>query len=81
MDQFGQVIDVFVSSWRDAAAARPVLRAGTWRDEDYPVEVITDHAGTYPIVLRSCCRRRGIAPSGIAPIGTPTAGSRRITAG
>jgi IS6 family transposase len=50
IDQFGQVIDVFVSHGATGRCP-PVLRAGARRDEITPVEVITDHAGTYPIVL------------------------------
>ena len=51
IDQFGQVIDVFVSPPRDAAAARRFFQRaiGTMRVE--PVEVVTDHAPVYPAVL------------------------------
>jgi transposase, IS6 family len=35
IDQFGQVIDVFVSQRRDAKAAPPLLRAGHWHDEGH----------------------------------------------
>jgi transposase-like protein len=51
IDQFGQVIDVFVSLRRDAAAARRFFQCaiGTMRVE--PVEVVTDHAPVYPAVL------------------------------
>jgi transposase-like protein len=51
IDQFGQVIDVFVSPRRDAAAARRFFQRaiGTMRVE--PVEVVTDHAPVYPAVL------------------------------
>jgi transposase-like protein len=51
IDQFGQVIDVFVSPRRDAAAARRFFQRaiGTMRVE--PVEVATDHAPVYPAVL------------------------------
>jgi transposase, IS6 family len=76
IDQFGQVIDVFVSACRDAKAAhRFFLQAlGTTRPllaKLYP----TGHR-RIRWCWRSCCRRRGIAP-----IGMPTTGSRRITAG
>jgi transposase-like protein len=51
IDQFGQVIDVFVSPRRDGAAARRFFQRaiGTMRVE--PVEVVTDHAPVYPAVL------------------------------
>jgi transposase-like protein len=51
IDQFGQVIDVFVSPRRDAAAARRFFQRaiGTMRVE--PVEVAADHAPVYPAVL------------------------------
>jgi transposase, IS6 family len=51
IDQFGQVIDVFVSPRRDAAAARRFFERALGATKITPVEVITDHAGTYPIVL------------------------------
>ena len=34
IDQFGQVIDVYVSSWRDTKAAHRFLRTGDRDDED-----------------------------------------------
>jgi transposase-like protein len=51
IDQFSQVIDVFVSPRRDAAAARRFFERALGATKITPVEVITDHAGTYPIVL------------------------------
>jgi transposase, IS6 family len=51
IDQFGQVIDVFVSPRRDAAAARRFFERALGATKITPVEVITDHAGTYPVVL------------------------------
>ena len=51
IDQFGQVIDVLVSPRRDAAAACRFFERRSARRRSPPVEVITDHAGTYPIVL------------------------------
>ena len=50
IDQFGQVIDVVVSH----GATRPLpagFPAGARHDEDHPVEVVTDQAATYPVVL------------------------------
>ena len=50
IDQFGQIIDVFVSSRRDATAARrSSSRPGTTKMT--PVEVVTDRAAAYPAVL------------------------------
>ncbi len=51
IDQFGQVIDVFVSVRRDATAARRFFEQAISTTKITPVEVVTDHAGTYPIVL------------------------------
>jgi transposase-like protein len=49
IDQFGQVIDVFVSPYRDAAAARFERAIGATKVT--PVEVTTDQAPVYPAVL------------------------------
>jgi transposase, IS6 family len=51
IDQFGQVIDLFVSPRRDAAAARRFFERALGATKITPAEVITDHAGTYPVVL------------------------------
>ena len=51
IDQFGQVIDVFVSPRRDAAAARRFFERAIRATNATPVEVVTDQAATYPIVL------------------------------
>jgi transposase-like protein len=51
IDQFGQVIDVFVSPRRDAAAARRFFERAIRATNVTPVEVVTDQAATYPIVL------------------------------
>jgi IS6 family transposase len=51
IDQFGQVIDVFVSSWRDAAAACRFFERALGATKITPVEVIADQAATYPVVL------------------------------
>ena len=53
IDQFGQVIDVFVSPRRDAAAARRFLERALGATKITPVEVITDQAATYPV--GHCC--------------------------
>lgn len=51
IDQFGQVIDVFVSTRRDTMAARRFFRRAIGRTKVVPVEVVTDRAATYPVVL------------------------------
>jgi transposase-like protein len=51
IDQFGQVIDVFVSPQRDAKAARRFFERAIGTTKVTPVEVVTDQAATYPIVL------------------------------
>jgi transposase-like protein len=51
IDQTGHVIDVFVSPRRDAAAARRFFERAIGTTNVTPVEVVTDQAATYPIVL------------------------------
>jgi IS6 family transposase len=51
IDQFGQVIDVFVSSRRDATAARRFFQQAIATTAMIPVEVVTDRAAAYPAVL------------------------------
>ncbi len=51
IDQFGQVIDVFVAPRRDAKAARRFFDRAIGTTKMTPVEVVTDQAATYPIVL------------------------------
>ena len=51
VDQFGQVIDVFVSSRRDATAARRCFRQAIGTTATIPVEVVTDRAAVDPAVL------------------------------
>jgi transposase-like protein len=51
IDQFGQVIDVFVSKRRDAKAARRFLERAIGSTNVTPVEVVTDKAAVYPKVL------------------------------
>jgi IS6 family transposase len=75
IDQFGQVIDVFVTPQRDAKAARRCFERAFNTTKVIPVEVSTDRAATYPVVLEDCWRRPGTAPSS-----TPTTRSRPITA-
>jgi hypothetical protein len=51
IDQFGQVIDVFVSSRRNTTAARRFFERAIGTTRVTPVEVVTDQAATYPTVL------------------------------
>jgi transposase-like protein len=51
IDQFGQVIDVFLSPRRNAGAARRFFERALDRTRISPVEVITDRYRVYPRVL------------------------------
>ena len=51
IDQFGQVIDVFVSPRRDTAAARRFFERAIATTRVMPTEVTTDRAAAYPAVL------------------------------
>jgi transposase, IS6 family len=51
IDQFGQVIDVFLSPRRDAGAARRFLGRAIGRTRISPVEVTTDRYRVYPRAL------------------------------
>jgi IS6 family transposase len=51
IDQFGQIIDVLVSSRRDANAARRFFERAIATTKVDPVEVVSDRAATYPVVL------------------------------
>ena len=51
IDQFGQVVDVFVSPRRDATAARQFFERAIGSTRVHPVEVVTDRAPTYLGVL------------------------------
>jgi transposase, IS6 family len=51
IDQFGQVIDVYVSTRRDSAAARCFFTRALATTKVVPVEVTTDKATVYPHVL------------------------------
>jgi transposase, IS6 family len=53
IDQFGQVIDVFVSPRRDAAAARRCFEQAIDTTKITPAEVTTDKAPTSPAVLEA----------------------------
>ena len=51
VDQFGQVIDVFVSPLRDTVAARRFFERAIGTTAIIPVEVVTDQAAAHPAVL------------------------------
>jgi transposase-like protein len=51
IDQFGQVIDVFVSPRRDSTAARRFFERAIGTTKILPSEVVTELAPTYPVVL------------------------------
>jgi len=51
IDQFGQVIDVFVSARRDTIAAHRFFERAVGMTKVRPVEAVTDQAATYPVVL------------------------------
>ncbi len=51
IDQFGQVIDVFVSPQRDAKAAHRFFQRAIGATRVTPIEVTTDRAPVYPAVL------------------------------
>jgi transposase-like protein len=51
VDQFGQVVDVYVSPQRDADAARRFFDRAIRTTRITPAEVVTDKAAAYPRVL------------------------------
>jgi len=51
VDQFGQVIDVFVSTRRDTAAAHRFFERAIGTTKVAPIEVVTDLAPVYPAVM------------------------------
>jgi IS6 family transposase len=53
IDQFGQVVDVLVSRRRDATAARRFFQRAISVTKVTPVEVTTDQAPVYPVVLEA----------------------------
>jgi transposase-like protein len=76
IDQFGQVIDIFVSAQRNGRTARRFFERAIGTTKITPVEVITDMRRCTRRCSRSCCRQLGIAP-----IGMPTTTSSVTTAG
>jgi len=76
IDQFGQVIDVYVSSWRDTKAAHRFFEQAIGRQRPRPLRSPPiRHRGTRRC-WRTCYRRPGAAPTG-----TPTIGSSATTGG
>jgi transposase, IS6 family len=53
VDQFGQVIDVFVSARRDATAARRFFQQAMSVTKVTPAEITTDQAPVCPVVLKA----------------------------
>jgi transposase-like protein len=51
IDQFGQVLDVFVAARRDASAAHRFFERAIGTTKVMPAEVVTDRAPAYPAVL------------------------------
>jgi len=75
IDQFGQVVDVFLSPRRDAAAARRFFARAIGRTRISPIEVTTDRYRVYPRVLDE------LLPAAFhEPKPTPTNRSRPTTA-
>src|SRR5512133_2407346 len=61
IDLFGQVIDVYVSLWRDTKAAHRFFQRAIGTTKRAPAEVVTDRAPVYAGVLG------GAAAGGLAP--------------
>jgi transposase-like protein len=76
IDQFGQVIDVFVSPRRDAAAARRFFERALGATKITRWRSSPTRQPPTQSCWRSCCQRPGIAPTA-----TPITGSNAITAG
>jgi transposase-like protein len=53
IDQFGQVIDVFVATRQDSTAAHRFFERAIGTTKVAPVGVVTDRAPAYPLVSRS----------------------------
>ena len=51
IDQFGQVIDIFVSAQRDGRAVRRFFEHAIGTTKTMPIEVVTDLAPVYPAEL------------------------------
>jgi IS6 family transposase len=75
IDQFGQVIDVFVSPHRDTTAARRFFQRAIGTTKATRSRLSPTGQRPFGSCWMSCCRRPGIALSG-----TPTTGLRPIMA-
>ena len=58
VDQYGQVIDVYGSASRDAAAARRFFTRTLAATKVRPAKVVTDRAAVYPTVLEELVGRQ-----------------------
>jgi transposase-like protein len=76
IDQSGQVIDVFVSTRRDATAAHRFFERAIGTTKVRPVEVVTDKTPTHPTVPGELLPAAWHRTDQYAAIG-----SRRITVG
>jgi transposase-like protein len=65
IDQFSQVVDVFVSTRRDADAAERFFKRAIGATGVRPVEVTTDRASVYPAVLEALLPASRIFGAGI----------------
>jgi transposase-like protein len=76
IDQFGQVIDVFVAPRRDAKEAHRFFERAMGATKVTPVESPPTRRRCTRRCWRSCCQQPGIAPTA-----TPTTGSSATTGG
>jgi transposase-like protein len=51
IDQFGQIIDVFVAPRRDVRAAQRFFKRAIGTTRRTPTEIVADRAAAYPVVL------------------------------
>jgi transposase-like protein len=79
VDQFGQVIDVFVSVQRDATAARRFFQQAIGTTKVMPAEVVTDLAPVYPAVLDELRDLPGGDPGHVLQPVTAPDGHRQAT--
>ena len=54
VDQFGQVVDVYLTARRDAGAARAFFDSAMTTSQTESVEVVTDRAAAYVRVIEGC---------------------------
>jgi transposase-like protein len=76
IDQVGQIVEVFVSTRREADTAERFFKQAMGATRIRPVEVTTDRARVYPAVLEALLPAHGTAPTS-----TPTSASNATTAG